>query len=263
MILELNASDERGIDVVRNEIKSFASSRTLFTTGMKLIILDEADAMTNTAQFALRRVIEKYTKSTRFCLICNYINKIIPALQSRCTRFRFGPLDTTSVQARLEEVVTKEGVKMGPGGMDAVIRLARGDMRRCLNVLQACHLAYPAVDEESVYLCTGNPLPSDMKDILSLLFNESLQEANSQLMMLHTAKGLSLVDILVHLHDLLLRVKLPPMVLAFLLDKMSDIEYRLACGTTEKLQLGSLVASFNLAKEMVVAEGAKVNTSLT
>src|ERR1700741_3407253 len=93
MILELNASDDRGIDVVREQIKDFASSRQLFSTGFKLIILDEADAMTKTAQFALRRVIEKYTMHTRFCLICNYVNKIIPALQSRCTRFRFGPLD--------------------------------------------------------------------------------------------------------------------------------------------------------------------------
>lgn len=76
---------------------------------MKLIILDEADAMTRTAQFALRRVIEKYTRNVRFCILCNYINKIIPALQSRCTRFRFGPLDSEQVQSRLEHVIQKEG----------------------------------------------------------------------------------------------------------------------------------------------------------
>ena len=108
MVLELNASDDRGIDVVREQIRDFASSQKLFSKGLKLVILDEADAMTRTAQFALRRVIEKYTKSTRFCLIGNYVNKIIPALQSRCTRFRFGPLETDQVQTRLEFVIKTE-----------------------------------------------------------------------------------------------------------------------------------------------------------
>ncbi|GMI10300.1 hypothetical protein TrRE_jg11793 [Triparma retinervis] len=88
MVLELNASDERGIDVVRNQIREFAGTRQLFSSGTKLILLDECDAMTSDAQFALRRIIEKYSTSTRFCLICNYVSKIIPALQSRCTRFR-------------------------------------------------------------------------------------------------------------------------------------------------------------------------------
>ena len=98
MTLDLNASDDRGINVVREQIKSFAGTKQLFNTGVKLVILDEADAMTNDAQFALRRVIEKNTKNTRFCLICNYVNKIIPALQSRCTRFRFAPLEADKVR---------------------------------------------------------------------------------------------------------------------------------------------------------------------
>ena len=100
MTLELNASDDRGIDVVRNQIKEFAGTRRLFSRGIKLIILDEADMMTNDAQFALRRVIEKYTSNARFCLICNYANKIIPALQSRCTKFRFAPLAPDQVRGR-------------------------------------------------------------------------------------------------------------------------------------------------------------------
>jgi len=106
---QLNASDDRGIDVVREQIKSFAGTRKLFSTGVKLVILDEADAMTSDAQFALRRVIEKYTRTTRFCLLCNYVSKIIPALQSRCTRFRFGLLKRAQVEARLQEIVAKEG----------------------------------------------------------------------------------------------------------------------------------------------------------
>ena len=110
MTLELNASDDRGIDVVRNQIKSFAGTRRLFSQGgIKLIILDEADQMTNDAQFALRRVIEKYTANARFCLICNYANKIIPALQSRCTKFRFAPLEPDQVRGRVQHAAHRRG----------------------------------------------------------------------------------------------------------------------------------------------------------
>jgi len=108
MTLELNASDDRGIDVVREQIKEFAGTKKLFSTGVKLIILDEADAMTQDAQSALRRVIEKYTSNTRFCMICNYVNKIMPALQSRCTRFRFAPLRPEQIMGRLEAIVSAE-----------------------------------------------------------------------------------------------------------------------------------------------------------
>jgi len=108
MTLELNASDDRGIDVVREQIKEFAGTKKLFITGVKLIILDEADAMTQDAQSALRRVIEKYTSNTRFCMICNYVNKIMPALQSRCTRFRFAPLRPEQITSRLQDICVAE-----------------------------------------------------------------------------------------------------------------------------------------------------------
>jgi replication factor C subunit 3/5 len=105
---QLNASDDRGIDVVREQIKQFAETRTLFSKGYKLIILDEADMMTQQAQAALRRVIEQYTKNVRFCIICNYVNKIAPAIQSRCTRFRFSPLPIVEVEKRLDSVIEAE-----------------------------------------------------------------------------------------------------------------------------------------------------------
>lgn len=121
-ILELNASDDRGIDVVRDQIKSFAATKVLFSKGFKLIILDEADMMTQAAQGALRRgefslyvevkltaVIEQHTKNVRFAILCNYVNKITPAIQSRCTRFRFSPLPEEEVAKKVDEVVEKEG----------------------------------------------------------------------------------------------------------------------------------------------------------
>jgi replication factor C subunit 3/5 len=108
MTLELNASDDRGIGVVRDQIKEFAGTKKLFAKGTKLIILDEADNMTNDAQFALRRVIEKYASNARFCLICNYVSKIIPALQSRCTRFRFQPLSKPQCVGRVVSILDQE-----------------------------------------------------------------------------------------------------------------------------------------------------------
>ena len=125
MTLELNASDERGIDVVRDKIKVFAGTRKLFSSGqVKLVILDEADSMTKDAQFALRRVIERYTKTCRFCMICNYVSKIIPALQSRCTKFRFQPLSESQIVPRVEQVLVSEGLTLEPN--DALALAAGG-----------------------------------------------------------------------------------------------------------------------------------------
>lgn len=148
MVLELNASDDRGIDVVREQIKTFASTKQIFsvapTTGgpsiakYKLIILDEADAMTSTAQMALRRIMEKYTANTRFCVIANYTHKLSPALLSRCTRFRFSPLKEVDIRVLVDKVIEEEGVKIESRATEALVRLSKGDMRRALNVLQAC-----------------------------------------------------------------------------------------------------------------------------
>jgi replication factor C subunit 3/5 len=151
MVLELNASDDRGIEVVREQIKTFASTKQIFTMAptstssissiaqYKLIILDEADAMTSTAQMALRRIMEKYTANTRFCIIANYTHKLSPALLSRCTRFRFSPLKEADIRVLVDKVIDEEKVNITPEATDALVKLSKGDMRRALNVLQACH----------------------------------------------------------------------------------------------------------------------------
>lgn len=149
MVLELNASDDRGIDVVREQIKTFASTRQIFSSApeageksmatYKLIILDEADAMTSTAQMALRRIMEKYTANTRFCIIANYTHKLSPALLSRCTRFRFSPLKEKDIRVLVDKVVEEEKVNITLEATEALTKLSKGDMRRALNVLQACH----------------------------------------------------------------------------------------------------------------------------
>ena len=130
--------------------------------GIKLVILDECDSMTNAAQFALRRIVEKYTKTTRFCLICNYVSKIIPALQSRATRFRFGPLDDQAVLGKLNEVAASEGLTLEKGADQAIVSLSGGDMRKVLNILESCSLAYKNIPVEKIFEVTGRPSPYDV-----------------------------------------------------------------------------------------------------
>lgn len=254
MVLELNASDDRGIGIVRGSILSFASTRTIFKSGFKLVILDEADAMTNDAQNALRRVIEKFTENTRFCFICNYLSKIIPALQSRCTRFRFGPLDNQQIVPRLEYVIRQENVDVTEDGKKALITLAKGDMRRVINILQSTSMSCDKVDEESVYTCTGHPLRTDIENIVNWMLNNDFTTCFNNINKLKMLKGLALQDILTEVHTYVHRIEFPQSVRIYLLDKLSGIEYRLSAGTSEKLQLGSLVAAFQTAREMVAAE---------
>ncbi|KAM9822445.1 replication factor C subunit 5 isoform X1 [Syngnathus typhle] len=254
MVLELNASDDRGIDVVRGPVLSFASTRTIFKKGFKLVILDEADAMTQDAQNALRRVMEKYTENARFCLICNYLSKIIPALQSRCTRFRFGPLSPEQMIPRLQHVIQQESVDVTPDGMKALVALSSGDMRRCLNILQSTSMAYSRISEDTAYACTGQPLRSDIANILDWSLNKDFGTAYKQILELKTLKGLALQDILTRVHLLIHRVDLPPSVRMNLLIKLADVEHRLASGTSEKIQLSSMVAAFQVARNLLLSE---------
>uniref|UniRef100_A0A1D1YNS9 Replication factor C subunit 5 n=1 Tax=Anthurium amnicola TaxID=1678845 RepID=A0A1D1YNS9_9ARAE len=254
MILELNASDDRGIDVVRHQIQDFASTRSFDAKySVKLVLLDEADAMTKDAQFALRRVIEKYTRSTRFTLICNHVNKIIPALQSRCTRFRFAPLDATHITERLQYVIKAEGIDVSESGLAAVVRLGSGDMRKALNILQSTHMASQHVTEEAVYLCTGNPLPKDIEQISFWLLNESFTAAFRNISGIKMRKGLALVDIVREVTLFIFKIKMLSDVRVQLINDLADIEYRLSFGCNDKLQLGSFISSFTKARSALVA----------
>ncbi|CAN8234168.1 unnamed protein product [Cochlearia groenlandica] len=258
MILELNASDDRGIDVVRQQIQDFASTQSfsLGKSSVKLVLLDEADAMTKDAQFALRRVIEKYTKSTRFTLIGNHVNKIIPALQSRCTRFRFAPLDPVHVSQRLKHVVEAEGLDVSESGLAALVRLSNGDMRKALNILQSTHMASQKITEEEVYLCTGNPLPKDIEQISHWLLNKSYAESYREISEMKTRKGLAIVDIVKEVTMFVFKIKMPSNVRVQLINDLADIEYRLSFGCNDKLQLGAIISTFTQARSVLVGAAA-------
>ncbi|CAN0892331.1 Replication factor C subunit 5 [Linum grandiflorum] len=234
MILELNASDDRGIDVVRQQIQDFASSQSFSfggpRSGVKLVLLDEADAMTKDAQFALRR-----------------------ALQSRCTRFRFAPLDPVHVSGRLRHVIEAERLNVTETGLAALVRLSNGDMRKALNILQATQMASQHITEEAVYLCTGNPLPKDIEQICFWLLNESFVDSFKRIAEMKNRKGLAIVDIVREVTMFIFRIKMPSDVRVKLINDMADIEYRLSFGCSDKLQLGSLIASFTGARSALVA----------
>jgi replication factor C subunit 3/5 len=279
MTLELNASDERGIDVVRSQISDFASTKRIFSTGFKLIVLDECDAMTKDAQFALRRVIEKYTRNTRFCLICNYVSKVIPALQSRCTRFRFAPLPRDCVLERLRVVSDAEGyvfsrhthrvplyplprltppspsLDVSVDALEAVAALSGGDMRRCLNILQATAMARPSahIAADDVYACTGQPRPSDVERLCSALLNQPFSAAIATLRGLQTERGLALADLLRALLPLLLRLHMPPAAKVALLESLSEAEAGLAKVTGERFQAAAAVGAFAVARASIVS----------
>uniref|UniRef100_A0A7S0KHQ5 AAA+ ATPase domain-containing protein n=1 Tax=Micromonas pusilla TaxID=38833 RepID=A0A7S0KHQ5_MICPS len=257
MTLELNASDDRGIDVVRNEISAFASTmRFGSNAGFKLIILDECDSMTKDAQFALRRIIEKYTKHTRFCLIGNYVSKVIPALQSRCTRFRFAPLGPAAVKDRVQFVVQRENLSITDDAVDAVTRLGAGDMRRTLNILQSSFLSKEGdgpIDANSVYATTGQPRPEDIEAIAGVLLNSNFKEAVAKVAAIKQERGLALADIVRLLVEYVFRLHMPQLARANLVSDMADVEYRLAYVTHERLQLMALVGAFAAAREAIVA----------
>ncbi|KAI5310677.1 hypothetical protein KEM55_003645 [Ascosphaera atra] len=269
MVLELNASDDRGIDVVRDQIKTFASTKRIFSTGpstasslaaFKLIILDEADAMTATAQMALRRIMEKYTANARFCIIANYTHKLSPALLSRCTRFRFSPLKEADIRQLVDVIVEKEEVSIQPSAIDSLVKLSKGDMRRALNVLQACHASsrplpgetgpggekreqkQETITDDTIYTCIAAPQPSDITGIVStLLTTPDVTSCLNTLQQLKLNKGLALADIITALGTELQKMEVPAATRITWMEGLADIEYRLSGGGSETIQTGGLV----------------------
>ncbi|KAJ6110867.1 hypothetical protein N7486_003102 [Penicillium sp. IBT 16267x] len=282
MVLELNASDDRGIDVVREQIKTFASTKQIFSmapqsanaslAGFKLIILDEADAMTSTAQMALRRIMERYTANTRFCIIANYTHKLSPALLSRCTRFRFSPLKEADIRSLVDTVIEKEDIKIQPDAVDSLVTLSNGDMRRALNVLQACHASSkplpmrnapnaPAPEPEiitnaTIYDCIAAPHPSDIQEIMSTILNTSdVTSCLNTVNALKATKGLALADILSALADQLQQLEVPAQTRITWLEGLAEIEYRLSGGGSESIQTGGLVGVVRNGCELMGDKG--------
>lgn len=245
MVLELNASDDRGIDVVRNQIKDFASTMQIFSKGFKLIILDEADAMTSVAQNSLRRIIEKYTKNTRFCILANYSHKLNPALVSRCTRFRFQPIGVDAIRERVKNVVVKENITIKPEAIEALLRMSQGDMRKALNVLQSCKASLDSpddeIDQEMIYDCIGSPSPNDIEAVLDSILKDDWTTAYLTLDKFKKVKGLALIDLLQGFIEILNDYKLAKSTKIKLLKGLSEIEYGISKGGNDKINSSAII----------------------
>ena len=222
MVLEVNASDDNGVDMVRGGIKAFAHSTPLFSSPRpKLVVLDEAEYLTAEAQAALRHLIEQTSATTRFCFICNNCDAITPAIQSRCVRFRFRPLPDDAALLKLQRVVGAEGLRICVAAQRAIVRIGKGDMRRVLNVAQACACRQGrgsgsskctgasgsadqddgAITEADVYEITGLPSPSDVRDVAQVLMRLPLELAVAHTADLLQQRGLLLADLVVELAD--------------------------------------------------------------
>jgi len=192
-VLELNASDDRGIDVVRNQIKHFAQKKCSLPQGKhKIVILDEADSMTAGAQQPLRRTMELYSNTTRFAFACNQSNKIIEPLQSRCAILRYSKLSDEQVLKRLLEIIKAEEVKYTNDGLEAIIFTAEGDMRQALNNLQSCVAGHGLVNGDNVFKIVDSPHPLVVKKMLMApTLDQSITHLRDDLW----GKGYSAVDI--------------------------------------------------------------------
>ena len=240
--LELNASDARGIDVIRTYIKDFAKARPPIEVPFKILILDEADNMTAPAQQALRRTMEKYTKNCRMILICNYSNKIIPPIQSRCVVFRFSPLNKDDIKNRLKLIASKEELNLAANGLNALVDVSRGDCRRAINYLQSCGTISRKIDQETVFRVAGEVPPDKIKIILQNALEGQLQLSIKLLNELIKDYGISGRNIIRDIHREIYDLQISENLKIELSKLLAEFEYRLSQGGTEEIQLQALLA---------------------
>jgi|APHM01.1.fsa_nt_gi replication factor C small subunit len=241
-LLELNASDERGIDVVRDRIKNFARS-SFGGYDHRIIFLDEADSLTDDAQSALRRTMEQFADNTRFILSCNYSSKIIDPIQSRCAVFRFSPLSEVAVRGQIKDVAAAENIELTEDGLDALVYAAGGDMRRAINSLQAAATTGEVVDEETVYTITSTARPEDIETMVTAAIEGDFATARSQLQTLLVDTGMAGGDIIDQLHRTAWNLELDEQTTVRLLERVGEADYRITVGANEQVQLEALLAS--------------------
>jgi len=241
-ILELNASDERGIDVVRETVKTFARVRSIGEVPFKIMILDEADNMTSDAQQALRRTMERYTETCRFILCANYSGKIIEPIQSRCAPFRFTFLPREEHDKHLKQIAEKEKVKLLNDGLDAIFETCNGDLRRAINTLQAAASMSKPVDAKLVYSIAGRAHPADVRKMLETAMNGNFIEARSQLRDMIQKYGVAGSDIIRQIHSEIFRAEIPEPWKIALANIVGEIDYRLVEGADQEVQLSALLA---------------------
>ena len=248
--LELNASDERGIDVVRQKVKDFARTKALGNVPFKVIFLDEADALTREAQQALRRTMENYTNTCRFILSCNYSSKIIDPIQSRCVVFRFRLLEKKDIAAVVKRIGEKEKLKVADNAFDALYEASEGDCRRVINLLQATASISPDVNAEMINIIASSSKPTNVKVVLDYALAGDFTNAREKLLDVMLKDSVSGTDVVKAIQKEIWSLNIEPELKVRLTEKTGEIEFRMVEGSDEFVQLQSLLASFILAGKL-------------
>ncbi|MCS4542427.1 MAG: replication factor C small subunit [Euryarchaeota archaeon] len=255
--LEMNASDERGIDVVRGKIKDFARTIPLGEVPFKIIFLDEADALTPDAQNALRRTMENFTATTRFILSCNFSSKIIDPIQSRCAVYRFKPLSKKEVSERLKFIAKNEKLNIADDAIDAIIYVSEGDMRRAVNLLQAAASLGKKITAETMYQTAAIARPEEVKELIHVALKGDFLAARDKLDELLITYGMSGEDILQQIHKEIFALDVPEDVKVKIADKAGEYDFRMVEGANERIQLEALLAQITLIGEGLGIEKKK------
>ncbi len=243
--LELNASDERGIDTVRTTIKQYARTSPLGDVGFKILFLDEADNLTSEAQASLRRLMERYSGSCRFILSCNYSSRIIDPIQSRCAVFRFRAYAPEAVRTQVKRIATAEGKKVSPEALESILTASGGDMRRATNLLQLAGTHVDNITAETIKEYATIPLRREVEGMLSAALTGNFRDARDRLFAMFVERGASGEDILKAIHSYLPDIPdtvLPAREKVRLLEYLGEVDFRLAQGASDRIQLEAVLA---------------------
>ena len=250
-ILELNASDERGIGVIREKVKNFARTAAIASpVSFKILIMDEADHLTSDAQHALRRTMEIYTKTCRFCLLGNYSENIIDPIQSRCSVFRFSPLEEPDLKGYVGLIAEKEKLDIVDEGLDAIYQASKGDVRKAINLLQAAAANQKVIDDVAIYNLLGNVSPEKVKEMLTVALDGRFLESRELLRELLIDQGLAPDDIIRNIYREIMRhTTLTEPMKVKLSDTIGEVDFRLTQGSRAEIQLSTLLAHLSLLGE--------------
>ena len=248
-LLELNASDERGIDVVRHKVKDFARTRAIGDVPFKIIYLDECDALTKEAQQALRRTMENYTQTCRFILSANYSSKIIDPIQSRCAVFRFRPLPKDDIKNIVKKIAEKEGLKIDDKAADALYEVSSGDCRKVENILQSCAALSTDITTELVFSLASMAKPAEIKNILELAIQNKFIEARNLLLDTMLQYGLSGVDVIKQIQKEAMQLDIDGRKKMEIISACGETEFRMSEGSNEYIQLEAFLANIGLVNK--------------
>jgi replication factor C small subunit len=241
--LELNASDTRGIDVIRGKVKEFARTLPLEEGLVKIIFLDEADALTPEAQHALRRTMEKYAPTTRFILGANYASKIIEPIQSRCVVLRFKPLNVEEMKKFIERISKGESLEIDEKAIEALIYVSEGDLRKLTNILQSAAILDKKITERSIYDIAARARPKEIISMLKYAISGEFSKAREELNNLVFIYGMSGEDILMQCYREIQNLPVEDKTKLEVIDKIGECNFRIVEGANERIQLEAMLAN--------------------